>query len=287
MIGPADCLICQTVSDFRDTGVLIARGKIFVCRNCGGFFLHPPVRVAYESSPWTAMRATAWQADVARGRLFAKKISDWFACQTSKRLTSVLEIGCGSAFMGPGFSDQGINYLGLDIDEYSLELARNRSIAVMSLRAEKIGSSSLVNEHFDLIISSNAFEHFNCPVDAFAGLAKLDFDQAVIIVPNPLGILPAIKASSLARCLIKAYLNSERDIAYTIDGYWHNIAYSKLTLRFLCDIAGLKINDLNSIGINDATFGFVQPNKSLSYRLVSGVMNLLDMQSQLKLIVSK
>jgi hypothetical protein len=84
--------------------------------------------------------------------------------------------------------------------------------------------------------------------------------------------------------LIQRITGTDRKIAYSIDGYWHNISYSKETLRYLCDITGIDVIKIESIGNNDPVFGFVQPNTTLLYRLASSFAALLKMDSQLLLI---
>ena len=279
------CAICGVGTNWQPTNVELAGGEIYRCEECYGYFLNPPMHVEYDGSSWTEKRFDQWEIDESRGRDFAKRIQLWFESRRRQELRNILEIGCGSAFMGPGFSNLGINYLGLDVDQASLEYAQAKGIEVRKKAAEDITTEFLGNQHFDLILSSNTFEHVQEPTRVFNSLSKLHFGLAVIIVPNPNGLLQRAKASVPVRRLIQRYLSSKREIAYSIDGYWHNIAYSRKTLRYLSKLSGLEVETLKSISINDSTFGFVQPNSSLAYKLATKMMSLIDMDSQLILIV--
>ncbi len=278
------CPICGVSEVARSTGTQIAGGLIYTCNHCSGFYLNPPVRVEYEASSWSAMRTRRWLTDVERGRIFASRISKWYSSEFGKPLRSVLEVGCGSAFMAPGMEENQAEYVGVDVDGVALSHAESNGIQVRKLPAEQLGESDLAHRHFDLVLSSNTYEHVDHPKLAFEALAKMKFSVCVIIVPNPVGILQRAKACIPIRRVIQTILKSDREIAYSIDGYWHNIAYSRKTMEWLAGLASVEIKSLRTIGINDSVFGFVQPNSSLLYRIASGCMTALDMESQLILV---
>ena len=84
--------------------------------------------------------------------------------------------------------------------------------------------------------------------------------------------------------LSQLYHKNSREIAYSIDGYWHNIAYCAKTLEHLANNASLEVLEIKTIGINDKTFGFVQPNLSLLYRMASGFAAILRMDTGIMLV---
>jgi len=281
---PGACPVCEGSGPFKATSVKIVDGRILHCSTCGGYLLHPPHQVQYENSGWTAMRREQWDRDARRGRLYADRIRTWYEREVGDTLGSVLEVGCGSAFMGAGFKSLGIPYTGLDVDSASVDFARKQDIDAHAVAVEDLPASSLAGRRYDLVISSNALEHVDSPLRAFEAVRGAMGQRSVIIVPNPEGLLPRLKANRFFLRAIQWILDSDRVTAYSIDGYWHNMAYSRQTLAHLCERVGLEVNELHSIGINDPTFGFVQPNESRLYRIVAAAGGLVDMDSQLLLV---
>ena len=279
------CPICTAQRVWRRTGTKLGVGEIFACPTCGGLFLHPPKSVKHENSGWTNLRERRWAEDVQIAIAHAPRIARWFEDTTGRRLKTVLEIGCGSGFMGVGFKRIGLNYLGTDIDTASLSIASQNGVAVINCAAEDL-AAELTGTPFDLIVSSNTFEHVaNLPA-AFDSVGRLAFLRAVVIVPNALGLLPRLRAWSSWRVLANRWCRTSRDIAYSIDGYWHKIGLTKKALQYLSLQAGLEVVSVRSIGVNDRTFGFVQRNPSGTYRVLSSISSVLDMNSQLQLVLS-
>ena len=197
---------------------------------------------------------------------------------------SVLEIGCGSGFLGKAMEQNGVTYVGTEIDRNLLRFAEGNSLNVHDLSAEVLGTE--LDSKFDLVLSSNVFEHVQDPVIAFKSANSVCQGILIVIVPNALGLYQRLRANHLLRRLAQAFLGVKQDRAYTLDGYWHNIAYCKETLQYLCRQASLRPIVLSSMSINDPTFGFVQPNLSLKYRFAERIAALLRMESELLLIAN-
>lgn len=279
------CPICAAHGVWRRTGTTLGVGEIFACPTCGGLFLHPPKPVQCENSGWTDLRERRWAEDVQIATAHAPRIARWFEDTTGRRLRTVLEIGCGSGFMGVGFKRIGLNYLGTDIDSASLSIASHNGVTVLNCAAEDL-AAELAGNSFDLIVSSNTFEHVaNLPA-AFDSLGRLAFVRAVVIVPNALGLLPRLKAWPSWRVLANRWCRTSRDIAYSIDGYWHNVGLTKKTLGHLALRSGLKVVSNSTISVNDRIFGFVQRNRSTAYRALSTASSLIDANSQVKIVLA-
>ncbi len=278
------CPFCSAKDDQRTKNVLIADGHITLCGVCGGYYLDPPFEVEYEESAWSSMREKGWERDVNRGRRKIPPMMHWFESLVGRPLESVLEVGCGSAYMGPGFISAGVAYTGIDVDSISVDLARSKGLDVHKVPAEQVRSTEIGTRTYDLVLSSNALEHVATPLEAFHSVRQCTGELAVIIVPNPEGLMPRAKSNPLVRKMVQTFLGNKREIAYTIDGYWHNIAYSKQTLQQLASASGLNVRTLRSIAINDDVFGFVQPNSSLAYRMIEALAGIFDMHTQLILV---
>ncbi len=281
---PVRCPICIQSREFRNTGVAITGSLIYICKKCSGYFLFPKVNVDYSDSGWTEKRLESWDKDIRRGRRFAQAISARIHEQWGCRIRNVLEIGCGSAFMGKGFESLGCSYTGIEVDTASVAFAQKEGLEVYCTPAEKIDDSPISDRKYDLVLSSNVFEHLENPYKAFQNLRVLASGLIIIIVPNAEGLFHRMKARRSFRKLIQWYQGNRREIAYSIDGFWHNIAYSAKTLEYLAEKASLELLDIEVIGINDRTFGFVQPNRKFLYRVASGFAALFGMDSEIMLV---
>jgi len=283
---PNICPICGSDSGFSNTGVAIAEGVINVCSTCSGYFLFPPTMIEYTDSGWTKSRELQFEEDIRIAQEFAPRIVQDVQSYLGFPPHNVLEVGCGSGFMGQGFNAIGCEYTGVDIDSKSIEFARSKGINAHCLSAEDIGSLAQKNQKFDLILSSNVLEHVAIPTKALQELKAICGGVIVIIVPNPEGLLPRLKANKSIRRIFQRALHSDREIAYSIDGYWHNLAYPQRTLRYPCEQVGLKPLRISSMNINDRVYGFVQRNPSLLYKFASGISGMLGMDSEVILIAN-
>ena len=171
-MSTSSCVFCGENHMFKTMNVKIANGVIERCRNCGGYRLNPPHIVDYDDSGWSSMRKTDWQKDVERGRAYARKITKWYYSKTKKSLSSILEVGCGSAYMAPGFTENGVSYTGIDVDSASVEFAKSNAIDVHRVSAEELNKSPLAGKKYDLVLSSNALEHVNCPMKSFESIKE-------------------------------------------------------------------------------------------------------------------
>lgn len=252
------------------------------CGLCEGKVLLPPGRIEYTNSGWTHLRLDRWESDVARAKRLAPKIIAQVEEVTGESISNVLEVGCGSGFMGPGFAAAGLRYTGTEIDEAGIELARANGVDVHRVAAEEL-STWASGRRFDLVISSNVYEHVDRPAKAFEELGRLDAGLIAIIVPNAGGLIASLKGYGPIRRLASK-LTPNRPTAWSIDGTWHNIAYNASTLRFLAAHNGLTIERLETTAINDPIWGYVQPNPSLSYRLAEGVEGLASRRTALLML---
>lgn len=281
---PSRCPICTSERGFASRRVTIAGSLIYRCINCRGYLLYPEVKVEYNDSHWSKNRELTWDRDVRIALEFAPLIVETLRTHVSGPIKNVLEIGCGTAFMGKGFESVGCEYAGIDVDFRSVEFARQKGLNVYRGFAEDILESRIADISYDLVISSNVLEHVNNPLRVMEIVRHLSKGIVVIIVPNPEGLFARMKASTLVRNVINRVLNSQRDVAYSIDGCWHNVAYSRDTLRYLCDAVGLIPLQISQMGINDPVFGFVQRNGAVLYRLASSCAHVVGLDSELLLV---
>ena len=186
--------------------------------------------------------------------------------------------------MGVGFNSANCSYTGIEVDQVSVDLARKKGLDVYCVAAEDMDNSPVFSRKYDLIFSFNVFEHLNSPIRAFQNLSAMSCGAIVISVPNAHGLFARLKVNSVLRELSQRLLRNTREIVYTIDGNWHNIAYTEATLRHLCLETRLEPLKIMPISINDKVYGFVQPNESFLYGFASWCAGLLGMDSTLLLI---
>jgi len=278
---PAICPICRSENDFTSTEVRIAERVIYVCEECLGYFLFPPMYVEYLDSKWSKSRKEKWENDIQVGHKFAPRICKRAEYYLGRPVQSILEIGCGSGFMGEGFNSFSCDYTGIDIDSKSIEFAQSRGIDAYCLSVENAGKDTLPRSEYDLIISSNVFEHLDNPYTAFQSLRKICGGIIITIVPNAKGLFALLKTNKSMQKLIQLVSGYKRENAYSIDGYWHNIGYSLETFRCLCEKTGLEPLKIAPMGKNDRVFGFVQRNSSFKYKLAEGIAGLLGMDNEI------
>jgi len=281
---PSCCPVCHAGGEYKKTEVAIAGGCIYICRACSGYFLFSKAAIDYNAYGWTERRQEHWDEDWRRGCKFAQAISKRLHEQWGYSIRSGLEIGCGSGFMGKGFESIGCSYTGIDVDAESIAFAQEKGLEVYRLLAEQLDSSTIADRRYDLILSSNVFEHVEDPVKTFQNVRALAKGIIVIIVPNANGLFQRLKANRFLLRLAQSVQKNTREIAYSIDGYWHNIAYSTRTLEHLAEMSSLEVIDIETIGTNDKTFGLVQPNPSFLYRMASGFAAMLGMDSGIILV---
>lgn len=257
-----------------------------ICQSCNGYFLWPAMYVDYDDSTWTAKRYERWEKDLNVGRAVVPRLLQDISKRLGKKPQNVLEIGCGSGYMGVVFKELGIDYQGVDVDSQLIHFGKERGVNLHLVAAEQLLDSPLSDQRFDLIISSNTFEHLQNPVKGFEAVKSLCSGICVIITPNAKGMSHVLKSKGLVRKIMSKLQGRDIDDipAHSLDGTWHNIAYTRDAFRYFCERAGLEIDELRTVGTNDLAYGFVQRNNSLSYKLLSIPPAMINMRSQLLLI---
>ena len=172
-LGTHNCPICTVPGRLSPTHVQIGPGTIHHCGHCDGKALLPPGEIEYTNSGWTRRRSDLWNEDTARATLLAPRLIEQAETFLEKPVSSVLEVGCGSGFMGIGFAAEGVEYTGTEVDAGSIEWAKAHGVDAHSVAAEELDEWAN-GRRFDLVITSNVYEHVNEPARAFAALGKLN-----------------------------------------------------------------------------------------------------------------
>src|ERR1700761_7864261 len=73
-------------------------------------------------------------------------------------VTDVLEVGCGQGAIGARLA-QRCHYLGVEPDETSFDVARQRVAALCAGEVRRMSSAELGDERFDLVCAFEVLEH--------------------------------------------------------------------------------------------------------------------------------
>ena len=150
------------------------------------------------------------------GYLFSLLIKDALSRDTSQRISTILDLGCGSSLPSLSalleFTDRsGIRLLGIDIDANAISVSRHNSIILgLNHRSEFIEAdmNTYLSAHeYDvdtLIVANppyvpapnNLADDFFVPVDA--GVDGLRYLRGILEVPRVHGTLMAVVASTLS-----------------------------------------------------------------------------------------
>jgi len=281
------CRICGCVGKPKASGNTIGFSMIYQCTTCFGWFLFPEIHVNYNEAPWSQERIKTFGSVVERTRPYARNMKLFMEQRCGHEATdgiSVLEIGCASGFLGAAMQELGVKYVGIDIDRAGIKCAGEHGIRAYELPAER---ASELQQRFDFLLAFDVFEHVDNPRQALSEFLKVlkPSGTAIICVPNPDGLMAWLRSYEIVNWLAKRILGNTRHIIRSIDGYWHNIAYSRESLLWLCRSLKLEPASISSISINDPVFGYVQPNGKLLYRLVEWIARQLKRDAQLLMII--
>lgn len=100
--------------------------------------------------------------------------------------SSVLEIGCGQGAFGVRLARR-YRYLGIDLDETSLAIARERFIRFGSTGELRLGDLSVVPDgrRFDLVCAFEVLEHLEDDVGAVREWASMLEPGGVVMISSP------------------------------------------------------------------------------------------------------
>jgi 2-polyprenyl-3-methyl-5-hydroxy-6-metoxy-1,4-benzoquinol methylase len=102
--------------------------------------------------------------------------------------SSIVDVGCGAGAYGPGLVEAGHKWLGLEVNDYCIEILERRELPYRKLKGA-IPRLLSVDREFDHAICIEVLEHVEDP-DSFLGeIARVIRGRALFSVPN-LEVLP-------------------------------------------------------------------------------------------------
>ncbi len=162
------CLAATGVSRRR----LLAEGGCYECASCGMVFFFPiPKNASPSSGPHSVMTTEAYtegmiaasKAGSATKRChdMARRRPEQSSRMLGRPQYSLLEVGCGTADLGPHFLQLGVDYNGIDIDERCIAAAREKGLS-SAVRCMDFFDLDSTNT-FDVVSFSQVLEHMSSP----------------------------------------------------------------------------------------------------------------------------
>jgi len=227
------CAICKT-NDHVKQRQLLADGKVFECVNCGFVFFSPiPLGISPSASDHSVQTADEYTAGMLQGiksqavkkrfQQMAERRHQIYKQYLGRSNYRLLEVGCGTAELGPYYADLGVHYHGIDIDYRCVEAARRKKSIIVE---KKDFFEFAEDKPFDVICFSQVLEHIVDPLRFVEkAYSQLTSDGVVHCdVPNQDG---------LGGVLSRLRINSD-PLRWGVVQYPHHLfAYRKKTLLFL------------------------------------------------------
>lgn len=155
----------------------------------------------------------------------------------------VLDVGCGPAYLSEFFKDKIGEYVGTDLIEYNVELARefysapNHTFTSENIFAEP--TKVLKKGYFDYVLVLEVIEHIDNPAGFISKCAEFAKKGGCLIISTP-------NATSITNILLNIKKRKEIVTSYKATGVEsdHLYAWDRITLQNLLVKLGFKIVDV-------------------------------------------
>jgi len=136
---------------------------------------------AYKDFEWRTAEAGDGESGVGLARIFIDKV------KTLKDVKSICDLACGNGFITGHLASLGYKTVGVDASETGIRIATRQYPASRFVMAQI--DSNLANRfephQFDLVISSDAIEHFYCPSDLLRAAVLLLKPNGHLLLGTP------------------------------------------------------------------------------------------------------
>lgn len=191
----------------------------------------------------------------------------------NNKITSILEVGCGTGQYYEAWKELGIHWIGLEVNNEIINFCHKKHIPV-----KRFDDHIKDNNKYDVIFLSQVMEHILEPHKFLLQLKKFMTTDTIlhIDVPNHDSI------TSLYR-----RINIFHQHYGFVQPYGHQIAYTKKAMSFLLRDNSFQIINIATYANNHPVFGQLITNKSVINKLFFFLSRIINRGSLLVCIVRK
>jgi 2-polyprenyl-3-methyl-5-hydroxy-6-metoxy-1,4-benzoquinol methylase len=264
------CLIChKSILKFY----LWNNHKINQCNNCNFLFIDykSKKKINNTSTSNVFYQGTRYE-DTKREDLFSNTIAKrrilYYQKILKRKITNIMEVGCGTAASSKGFLNNNIHYTGLENNRsiFSFGKKKSRNIIYGDFLKKKF------KKKYDIIFASQVLEHFIDP-NAFISKCKKILNNNGIIhldLPN--------NSSWVSIC--RKFLPGKKHFG-ALEPLDHMRAYSPKSLKNLFLKHDLKPRLVDSFENDHRTFGQLTNKISIHKKIFFSLQNIFNRNSLL------
>jgi 2-polyprenyl-3-methyl-5-hydroxy-6-metoxy-1,4-benzoquinol methylase len=135
----------------------------------------------YSEFKWNAAGAADGESGVALAEMIIKRIT------ALKKIERICDLGCGNGYISGRLATLGYDVVGIDASESGTRIARQthpQARFICSFIDEGL-CERIAHESFDLVISSDAIEHFYRPGDLVGAAVSLLKPDGQVLLGTP------------------------------------------------------------------------------------------------------
>jgi SAM-dependent methyltransferase len=149
--------------------------QIFKCKHCDIEYANPMISGSKNFYDWI----TNHQYYYPRERWEWEVVLEYIKIN---KINSILEIGCGSGDFLEKCNLEGVNCIGLDMTEKSIQISKEKGLNVYCCTIEEYLKLEGVCKCFDLVVSFHTLEHVDDPASYIQDNLKLS-DRILVSTP--------------------------------------------------------------------------------------------------------
>jgi 2-polyprenyl-3-methyl-5-hydroxy-6-metoxy-1,4-benzoquinol methylase len=243
------CPVCNTSCQQPIKPFKNSETEVFTCPSCSLEFIYP-FQLSSEDAPssttapgYIEYMQSRHQQVLELVNFRAKQRLALYTSLLGHKPKRILEIGCGAGWMTKGLADLGVETLGI---EYDPDLARSAQLIGANVLQGDIVQMESLPDSYDVIFSSQVFEHIFTPNKALQNACRFINSQGIVHIDVPNGNSWGAKVRRI-RPSVKMWS--------ALDLPEHQICYQPSSLKKLLVDADLEIISIQEKPTDDQTFG--------------------------------
>jgi protein-L-isoaspartate O-methyltransferase len=269
-IDGSSCPVCGAHSNFAKK---INTATVFLCTQCKMVHAVGDIQISSENVVDTdpdyfsgTMNAYELQCEVAN-QIVPRRL-EAYAKILGRPVRKILEVGPGSGAYAKAYVDQGIEYLGIEIETKIAEQTRQRT--GLNIRDGDFATYRDLDSNYDVVFASQVFEHILQPRQ-FLGRVKQVANRGMLHIDVP-------NQNSLVSQVRRLLSSSEYGF---IQPPYHMLAYTVESLENLLRREGFKISMVSPYCNDHKIWGQLIYRNSFATKAVYRVSQLTNSGSLL------